>query len=128
MNHHNCRIIRSNSKKLFLYLEDIFKKIENITSLEFWIGVISGFIDADGHICKGDIVVTNKNIDFLISIENKIKELNIHTKLWMEKSRYKEKTHTIWRLRIGTRFKYEKHYSRKIQRIYGGDFFPSYPS
>ena len=69
---------------------------------------------------KGDIVITNKSITLLKKVQFFCKNIDIYSKLWNQNTTYNGRVFTIWRLRIGTRFKYKQQYSRKIFRIYGG--------
>ena len=120
MFNHGCLIVRSNSKQLFSYIQKEIPKIENQIDKKFIIGFISGFIDSDGYVEKGDIVISNTKNHFLIIVQKFCKFLEINTNLWMQDVKYNGKIFKIWRLRISTRFKYEKHYSQKIHRIYRG--------
>lgn len=120
MTHHGCLIIRLNSKEFYTYL---IKKAQNIfheENKEFIVGFVSGFIDSDGYVTKGDIVISNKNKKLLEITQLFFERLNVYTKLWKQNNNINLKNFNIWRLRIGTRFKYKKHYSRKILRTYGG--------
>jgi len=119
MQNRGCLIIRINSKNLFLFVKE---KIDNIffEDRDFLIGFISGFIDSDGFVAKGDIVISNINKQLLEKIHVLCNQLGIYSKIWKQNVKCRGKLFIIWRLRIGTNFKYEKHYSQKIIRIYGG--------
>jgi DNA-binding transcriptional regulator WhiA len=120
MHHHGCLIIRFNSKSFFDFFNKESKSITNKKNKDFMIGFISGFIDSDGYVSYGNIVVSNVEKE-IIDITNEFcKKLKISTRVWKHNNLYKGKVFNIWRLRIGTSFKYEKHYSQKINRIYGG--------
>jgi intein-encoded DNA endonuclease-like protein len=119
MFHHGCIIVRINSKLFYNFLKffqlQIYEANEN-----FIIGFISGLIDSDGYVRKGDIVITNKSITLLKKVQFFCKNIGVYSKLWNQNTTYNGRVFTIWRLRIGTRFKYKQQYSRKIFRIYGG--------
>ena len=120
MNHHGCLIIRFNSKEFFKFIKDEMTKVKNNKDKDFMIGFISGFIDSDGYVSYGNIVVTNIKKEIIDVTNNFYKKLKIKTKIWSQNTFFKGKVFNIWRLRIGTSFKYEKHYSQKLNRIYGG--------
>ena len=104
------------------------KKSQNIfleENEEFMIGFISGFIDSDGYVAKGDIVISNINKKLLEITKLWCEKLNVNTKLWRQDNDINCKKFKIWRLRVGARFKYEEHYSRKILRVYGGGNSPT---
>jgi len=127
MYHHGCLIIRLNSIEFYRYLQ---KKSENILlekNEDFMVGFISGFIDSDGYVRKGDIVISNKNKKLLEITQLWCEKLSVNTKLWRQNNDINCKKFKIWRLRVGTRFKYEKHHSRKILRVYGGGKFTDCP-
>ena len=116
-----CLIIRLNSKLLYFFIRDRTNNLFKLYSSKFNLGFISGLIDSDGYVKKGDIVISNKRKDILEYSQLFCNYLGITTKLWCQNTKLNEKSFIIWRLRIGTRFKYEKQYSQKIFRIYGGD-------
>jgi hypothetical protein len=88
------------------------------------LGFVSGLIDSDGYVGKGDIVISNKYKDLLRMVQSFCKQIDVYTKLWSQRSTCNGSTFIIWRLRISTRFKYRQQYSRKILRIYGGGDCP----
>ena len=120
MYHHGCLIIRFNLKAFFEFINKELNKVKNNEDSDFMIGFISGFIDSDGYVSYGDIVVSNVNKEIIDITNNFCKKLKIKTKIWNQNTLFKGKVFNIWRLRIGTSFKYEKHYSQKLNRIYGG--------
>lgn len=120
MYHHGCLIIRINSKLFFNFIKEESINIQNNKSEDYIIGFISGFIDSDGYVSNGEIVVSNVKREIIDIIDEFCSELQINTKLWKQKTSLNDKIFSIWRLRIGTKFKYEKHYSQKLNRIYGG--------
>lgn len=120
MHHHGCLIIRLNSKAFFNFIKGESKNIKNNVDQEYIIGFISGFIDSDGYVSNGEIVISNVKKEIIDITNNFCRKLNINTKIWKQNTFYKGKMFNIWRLRIGTKFKYEKHYSQKLNRIYGG--------
>ena len=127
MTHHGCLIIRLNSKEFYTYLIDKSQNIFLEENEEFIVGFISGFIDSDGYVAKGDIVISNKNKKLLEITQLWCEKLSVNTKLWRQNNDINCKKFKIWRLRVGTRFKYEKHHSRKILRVYGGGKFTDCP-
>ena len=120
MHHHGCLIIRFNSKSFYQYIEKEISKISKNKNSDFYLGFISGLIDSDGYVCKGDIVISNINKELIDMVRDFCCELDIKSKIWEQKNSCKGKTFDIWRVRISTRFKYEKHYSQKVIRVYGG--------
>ncbi len=122
MHHHGCLVIRFNSKSFFNFIEKELKRIKNIDikNKDFMIGFISGFIDSDGYVSYGDIVISNKKKELIEKTNNFCKNLKIYSKIWSQHNLFRGKIFDIWRLRIGTSFKYEEHYSQKLNRIYGG--------
>jgi len=123
MTHHGCVIIRLNSKKFYEILSK-FQYIKCRKNEEFMLGFVSGLIDSDGYVGKGDIVISNKYKDLLRMVQSFCKQIDVYTKLWSQRSTCNGSTFIIWRLRISTRFKYRQQYSRKILRIYGGGDCP----
>lgn len=113
--------LRVHSKEFYYFIQNNSKKIENLPNLSYnyLIGYLSGFIDAEGYVTKGDIVITQKNkaiLDEIVEICN-ILEIKLR-KMWSFKNK---KTPTkIWRLRISTKIKGYNHISSKINRIYAG--------
>jgi len=122
MNKQGCFIIRVNSKQLYTYLKNELNNISQQKNNDFILGFISGFIDSDGHVSYGDIVISNKNKKLIKIAENLCKKINIKTNLRNQNNLFERKVYNIWRLRISTSFKYEKHISKKINRIYGGGY------
>jgi len=120
MFHHGCLIIRVNSKIFYHFLKEKYDTISREQNEEFMIGFISGLIDSDGYVEKGDIVISNSEKTILELVQSFCRNAKIHSKLWNQKVVCKGKESIIWRLRVGTRFKYKQQYSRKILRIYGG--------
>ena len=120
MYHHGCLIIRFNSKSFYQYIKKEISQISKNKNSEFYLGIISGLIDSDGYVCKGDIVISNVNKELIDMVRGFCCELDIKSKIWKQKNSYNGKTFYIWRIRISTRFKYEKHYSQKVIRVYGG--------
>ncbi|MFH0936627.1 MAG: LAGLIDADG family homing endonuclease [Candidatus Woesearchaeota archaeon] len=107
-----------NSKELMLWINQEVKllKDKRLTK-DCKLGLLSGFIDAEGWVKKGDIVVTQKNKQIILFFECIAKQFSVAGKLWKTKN-YKGKGY-VWRLRIPTRFKYLHHNSLKVKRVYG---------
>ena len=120
MHKKGCLIIRMNSKLLFLFLQKQTLKIKVFENIKFTLGLISGLIDSDGYVPKGEIIITNKNWKLLKDISCFCQKSGIYTKIWKQQVICRNKSFIISRLRISTKFKYEKHYSQKINRIYCG--------
>lgn len=120
MIHHRCLIIRLNSKTFYEYLQEQLDNIIKEKNNKFMIGFISGFIDSDGYVARGDIVISNSRKNLLQNSQFFCRQLGLYSKLWKQRNSYNGNLFTIWRLRISTKFKYLKHYSQKIRRIYGG--------
>jgi LAGLIDADG-like domain len=120
MFHHGCRVVRLNSRCFYIFLKNIQYLYFSRKNEDFIIGFISGLIDSDGYVKKGDIVISNKHKILLKNTQLFCNKIGVYSKLWSQMSKCKGKTFIIWRLRIGTRFKYRQQYSRKIFRIYGG--------
>ncbi len=119
MFHHGCLIIRLNSKIFHHFLKEKYDTISREQNETFMLGFISGFIDSDGYVAKGDIVISNSEKNLLEIVQLFCQKTEIYSKLWSQKVVCKGKESIIWRLRVGTRFKYKQQYSRKIRRIYG---------
>ncbi len=121
MDHHGCLILRFNSKLFFEFFNEEIQHIkDNDENNDYMIGFISGFIDSDGYVSYGEIVISNVNKEWIGTTEFFCKRLNISTRVWKQNNIFHGKKFDIWRLRISTSFKYEKHYSQKLNRIYGG--------
>jgi intein-encoded DNA endonuclease-like protein len=113
----NMNRIRVNSKKFMIFVEKMSKKFISLNK-DYKMGLLSGFIDAEGYVTKGEIMVTQKN-KYIINHFKKISEsLNVFRKLW--KSTNNKSGGYVWRLRISTKFKYLLHNSYKVNRIYSG--------
>jgi len=117
-----CLIIRLNSKHFFDFVNNEIIDLKYKNNKEYVLGFISGFIDSDGYVSYGDIVISNKNKKLIKIAENFCKKINIKTNLRNQNNLFERKVFNIWRLRISTSFKYEKHISKKIIRIYGGGY------
>ncbi len=125
MEHHGCLVIRINSKELYNDFKEEIENIQNTKNDDFALGFVSGFIDSDGYVGTGDIVITNKNVEFLKIVKNFCDKFEVHSRIWHQDTSFNGSVFSIWRLRIGTKFKYKKHYSQKIARVYGGGDYPS---
>lgn len=114
---YNVIRIRINSKELMkIFNQRVLEFKENKRlSKDYKIGLISGFIDAEGYVKKGEIVLTQKDKKTLENFRMLVPSLT--KKFWSCKN-YNGKGR-IWRLRISTKFKYVPHNSYKVKRQYG---------
>jgi hypothetical protein len=109
--------VNSKAFKDFVENYDLSREFKDA---DFLLGFISGFIDSDGYVAKGDIVITQKDKAILEEVSNSCKlRFGIKTRLWQRKTRYKSPFY-VWNFRIATPFRHLAHISCKIQRIYGG--------
>jgi hypothetical protein len=114
---YNVNRIRVRSKKFMNFIKKR-SKIFNSLSDEYKIGLISGFIDAEGWVTKGEIMVTQKDKEVLTKFKEICESFDIFRKMWPS---YNIKSKgPVWRLRISTKFKYLPHNSYKVKRIYSG--------
>jgi len=115
---YNVIRIRINSKELMkIFNQRVLEFKENKKlNKDYKLGLISGFIDAEGYVKKGEIVLTQKNKKTLEIFKDMI-DTSLIRKFWSCKN-YKGKGR-IWRLRISTKFKYVPHNSYKVRRLYG---------
>jgi len=120
MYNRGCLILRFNSKHFFQYISSRIGRLNHKNDKNFFLGFISGLVDSDGYVTKGEIVISNKNKNFIDITEKFCKKMGVKTRIWNQNSNFKGKVSSIWRIRISTSFKYEKHYSQKINRIYAG--------
>ncbi|GEM_PF-1503420 len=120
---YNCTRIRVNSKQFYNHILET-NNLELLNpAKEHLNGFLSGFIDAEGYVTKGEITITQQNKVVLDKIVEICNMLEIKTrKMWKFKN---EKTpNEIWRLRISTDIKNYNHISTKIARIYSGAIAP----
>ena len=116
-----CIMLSVNSKEFMDYIRG--KKLEFFSSIienrEFCLGLVSGFIDAEGYVNNGEIQLTQKNKDTLDRIIIMVESLGIEKrKLWNEENYHSR--NKVWRLRISTSFKYLRHNSVKVRNQYSG--------
>jgi hypothetical protein len=125
---------RGNSVKLYTHSKAFFKhlqkNLENIqilekTSLEHQKGVLSGFIDAEGYVKKGEIVITQKDPK-RIEMVQKICQNNGFAikKVWQFKN--SKTPNSIWRIRLSPKNRFLGLKSIKIARQYTGDYLPNH--
>lgn len=117
----NSNKIKINSKELFNFIEKERKDYnQKFKSNEYFMGFLSGFIDAEGYVSNGEILISQKDKSVLDFINKycKINDIKI-TKFWCSKSY--NKMFKIWKMRICTDFKYLNHNSCKIERMYSGN-------
>lgn len=114
---YNCIRVRVSSKSLFKFMQveiDKFYQL-GIKNEEFDLGLLSGFIDAEGYVGNGEIVLTQKEYKTLEQIKRVCEANKIQTRRFWSSDNYKS-TSKIWRLRIATSFREHSHISRKIAR------------
>jgi len=110
--------IRVSSKNFFYFFErewGLFKK-KGISNKQWSLGVVSGFIDAEGYVGRGSISIAQKDKFTIFQIKKICENLRVCCTV-------KRKPNTpqgfIYRGAVSTRFKYLPHNSRKVGRIYG---------
>ncbi|VVB60877.1 LAGLIDADG-like domain protein [uncultured archaeon] len=112
--------VRVNSRSLMRFLQEERSRIINASlGKEYALGLISGFIDAEGYVGNGEILVTQRDKGTLMLFKNICESLSVPTKKFWSSKNYKSKS-DIWRLRISTSFKYLPHNSHKVREVYGG--------
>lgn len=120
----NCTRVYIHSKDFMYFIKNQIEQLRKVLSTkDLRLGFLSGFIDAEGWVRKGDIVLTQKDKKVLEFAKELSKEFNAEGKLWKNKNYITG--NDIWRLRVSTRFKYSPHNSLKVYRIYGGNDFQS---
>ena len=83
-------------------------------SKEYALGLISGFIDADGNVGKGDIVIVKKDRRTLLFFKRLAEDaLKVKTRLWLRIIRFKGVL-PIWNLRLSMDFRRLPHNSCKV--------------
>lgn len=113
--------VSANSKRFKEAVETSYKELNGqLGNRDFLLGFLSGFIDADGYVTKGDIVITQRD-NGIFEILSKLceRELGVKTRLWQRKAGFKS-TFYPWNFRIATPFKLLAHVSCKVRRVYGG--------
>jgi len=121
---YNSIKIKVSSKEFFIFIREIagesvyFTRLTNF-SKKYKLGIISGFIDADGYVRKGSICLSQKDKENLIMIKNFCRDLDVPIGKFYWRKNWKSKN-GIWILRISTRFKYLPNNSYKIKRTYSG--------
>ena len=78
------------------------------------LGLLSGFIDAEGYVGNGEVVITQKDKKVLELFKEICIKLNIPTKKFWSFSN--SRTNEVWRLRISTKIKLKDHNSCKLKR------------
>ncbi len=115
---YNVNRIRVSSRMFFEFLQKEIAEFEikgATSNKEFLLGVISGFIDAEGCVYYGTICLTQKDEWFMRQAESICKLFGVKCSL-----RQKDNTNgrKIWRMYISTTFKYLPHVSKKMGRVY----------
>lgn len=117
---YNATRVRVNSRNLMGFLQ---KETDGITKAkldkDYSLGMLSGFIDAEGYVGNGEIVLTQKDKETLELFKKICESLSVPTKRFWFSDNYKSKA-GVWRLRISTNFKNIPHNSLKVKEAYGG--------
>jgi len=104
---YHCTIIKINSKSFMSILDSLKEDFlcgKNGYNWNYFLGLISGFIDAEGYVGNGEIQISQKNKNILLCFMKLCNLLKIQTlKFWSSKN-FRSKA-LIWRLRITTKFK-----------------------
>lgn len=116
-NGNGCKDVRVNSKILFNFFNQMTNKVI-FKNNSFSLGLVSGFIDAEGYVGNGEIVVCQKDKEILMKISRWCWKNNIKTNHFITETHLREKRFRIHRLRISTNFKYLPHNSIKITMRY----------
>ncbi|MEK6886458.1 MAG: LAGLIDADG family homing endonuclease [Nanoarchaeota archaeon] len=114
----NANYIRVNSKDFFMYIKEInerFSKGYSYFDKEFLLGVVSGFIDAEGCVYNGTILITQKNEEIIHKMKKILIIFDVNCTL---KQRKNYPDGLIWRGLISTKFKHLQHCSQKVLRAY----------
>lgn len=119
---YNSIRLKVSSKKFMFFIlakrNELFDNTKrNTLSKDYKLGLISGFIDAEGYVNNGEILLTQKDKNVLTTIKELCEDLSITTRKFYSTKNYKTE-HMIWRLRISTKFKYTLHNSYKVKRAY----------
>lgn len=115
----NCIRIRVSSKNLMFYLQkqrEYIINLENINQLEkdYRIGIVSGFIDAEGSVNKSQISVSQVNRNIIFTMRDLCDSLNIRTSRIRFRNNWKSNK-KIGIMGISTTFKYINHNSLKVK-------------
>jgi len=113
--------VSCNSKK---FMEFIARQEEDtlrgeIKNNDYALGVISGFIDADGYVNNGDIVLVQKDKRVLDRLKQVSEgRFKVKTRMWRRITRFKG-IFPIWNLRLSMDFRHLPHNSCKVCRYSG---------
>jgi hypothetical protein len=108
-----------NSKYFKEFVENIELE-QQFQDTDFLLGFLSGFIDSDGYVTKGDIVITQKDKTLLKKLSLLCKsKFNLKTRLWQRTTRFKSPFYA-WNFRVATPFRHLAHISCKVKRVYAG--------
>lgn len=119
---YNAVRVRVNSKEFMKFVRQKVTELKENKTLggEYALDLISGFIDAEGYVKNGEILLTQKNKKTLELFKKLLEPDNLVRKFWPAKN-YKG-VGVIWRMRVSTRFKYLHHNSCKVKRVYSGAY------
>lgn len=113
-----CIDVRVNSKRFVTLLQKKLKEINlSLKKHDFFVGFLSGLIDSDGYVGKGDITISMKNPDILRRVQEVAKRFHIKSRL-RSQTQIKFSDSKIWRLHISTDFKDTNHLSKEIRKLY----------
>ncbi len=114
----NALRVRVSSKQLMGTLDSNMKNFlkDAVSDKGFLMGAVSGFIDAEGYVDNGEIVVTQKDKDVLESIKYACEILDIPLRKFWSFKDYRAGGE-IWRLRISTQIRKHNHNSCKLNRL-----------
>jgi hypothetical protein len=108
--------LRVSSRSFFETIKDhkLNFREDSITDKDYRLGLISGFIDAEGDISNPTIVVSQKDKSTLDTIARMLNQFEIPTKFYAAKNYVCPGV--TWRLKIPPSFKYLPHNSCKVSR------------
>ena len=107
--------LRVSSKSFFeIIKEHRLAFMDFLSDKEYALGLISGFIDAEGYVDKSNLTVCQKDKAILELISEILNQYEIKNSFYA--SRNSVYPGIVWRLRISTSFKYLPHNSCKVKR------------
>jgi hypothetical protein len=115
----NVNRIRVSSKMFFHFLQNEIRRFKyqgTNAAKDFLFGVLSGLIDAEGWVCYGTILFSQKGDWLAHQFEQVCKRLNVR---FSSRQRNNTCGGKIWRIYVSTSFKYLAHVSKKVMREYG---------
>lgn len=114
---YNVMRVKINSKEFMNLLLKYEKELMKINPFSnYAMGLLSGFIDAEGYVKHGEILLTQRDKKTILVFKRISDSLELTRKFWSAKN--PKSVHKIWRMRISTRFKYLPHNSIKLAGAY----------